>query len=57
MVVAINYIREIASYIRDYGVDVPEIIVVLFLLLPYAFVVHVSSQAGRLRTSYKRIKY
>jgi hypothetical protein len=43
MVVAINYIHEIAFYIRGYGVDVPEIIVVLFLVLPCAFMVYVSA--------------
>jgi len=43
MVVAINYIHEISFYVRDYGVDVPEIILVLLLGLLCAFLVYVSA--------------
>ena len=43
MVVAINYIHEIAFYIRSHGVDIPEIIVVLFVGLAWAFMVYISA--------------
>jgi hypothetical protein len=43
MVVAITYIHEIAFYIRGYGVDVPEIIVVLFVGFACVFMVYVSA--------------
>ena len=43
MVVAINYVHEIAFYIRSHGVDIPEIIVVLFVGFAWAFMVYISA--------------
>ena len=43
VVAAISCIHEIASHIRGYGVDVPEIIVVLLLASLSGFMIYVSA--------------
>ncbi len=41
--VAINYIHEIAFYVRGYGINVPKIVMVLFLGLLDVFMIYVSA--------------
>ena len=43
MVAAVNYRHEIAIYIQGFGVDIPGIVVVLFIGLLWALMVYVSA--------------
>jgi hypothetical protein len=43
VVVSINYIHEIAFYFRSHGVDIPDFLVVLCLVLPFTLMLYVSA--------------